>query len=125
MTSASAVAEHYRTLQKYDREHLVRLDLDNANRLIGEETVAIGTANMALMSPREIFMGALLNGAVRIIILHNHPGGNPEPSREDVEVWKRLKDAGEILHVPLLDFMIIGDHGRYACVDENTLEVRE
>jgi DNA repair protein RadC len=113
--SAADVARRYAHLEKYDREHLVRLDLDNQNRLIGEETVSIGTADASLVSVREVFKGALLNGAVRIIVLHQHPGGNPEPSAEDRVVEKKLVDAGEILGVPVMDFLIIGENGRFWC----------
>ena len=106
-------ARRYRHLEKYDREHLVRLDLDNRNRLIGEETVAIGTADMAILSPREIFKGALLNNATRIILIHNHPSGSAEPSNEDERIENALSDAGELLAIPVVDFLIIGENGWY------------
>jgi DNA repair protein RadC len=96
-----------------NRERVVRVDLDNQNRVIGEETVAIGTGEAALMSPREVFRGALLSGATRVIILHNHPSGNPSPSPEDQEVAEKLRQAGELLAIPVLDFVIIGENGRY------------
>ena len=113
LDSPRKVAQRYAYLEKYDREHLIRLDLDNQNRLIGEETVAIGTADASLLSPRELFKGALLNGAIRIIILHHHPSGNPEPSSEDRVVEEKLVEAGEILGVPVMDFLIIGEDGKY------------
>jgi len=106
-------AKRYRYLEKYDREHLVRLDLDNRNRLIGEETVAIGTADMAILSPREIFKGALLNNATRIILIHNHPSGSAEPSYEDEQIENALREAGELLAIPVIDFLIIGESGGY------------
>ena len=116
LTSPSVVAERYAHLERYDRERLIRLDLDNQHRVIGEEVVSIGTAEAAIMSPREVFRGAILNGASRIIIVHNHPGGNPEPSREDLEVREKLVEAGELLAVPVVDFVIIGEGGRYRSV---------
>ncbi len=113
LSSAAAVARQFAHLEKYDRERLVRVDLDNQNRVIGEEVVAIGTADSAIMSPREIFRGAILNGASRIIIVHNHPSGNVEPSREDLDVKGKLEAAGELLAMPMVDFVIIGEGGRY------------
>jgi len=113
MNSSREVAKRYRDLEKYDREHLIRLDLDNRNRLIGEETISIGTAEMAIVSPRELFKGALLNNAVRIILVHNHPSGSAEPSVEDRKIEDVLRDAGEILGIPVMDFLIIGEDGWY------------
>jgi DNA repair protein RadC len=113
MNSPAEVGRHYAHLQKYDREHLIRLDLDNRNRVIGEETVSIGTGEAALISPREVFRGALLSGAAHIIILHNHPSGDPAPSREDRAVEEKLREAGELLAIPVIDFVIIGENGRY------------
>ncbi|MFG0313643.1 MAG: JAB domain-containing protein [Phycisphaerales bacterium] len=84
--AAEDVVRHYQGLQRYDRERLVRLDLDSQNWLISEETVSIGTATGALVSPREVFRGAILNGAVKVVVLHNHPGGNPSPSEEDQRI---------------------------------------
>jgi len=124
LNGPEAVARHYRNLQQYDRERLVRLDLDNRNRLIGEETVSIGTADAALVSPREVFKGAILNSASRIIVLHNHPSGDPQPSDEDRELAVRLRQVGELLAVPLIDFLIIGEDGQYCYVDADTGEAR-
>ena len=109
--SAAQVARKYEYLEKYDREHLIRLDLDSQNRLIGEETVAIGTSDMVALSPREIFRGALLNGAQSIILIHNHPSGSLEFSKEDNEFFSGIKEASEIMHIKLLDFLIIGEGG--------------
>jgi len=81
--------------------------------VVGEEVVSIGTVNSTLVSPREVFKGAILNNAVRIILVHNHPGGNTEPSSEDEEVNGKLKEAGELLGIPMIDFVIIGEDGRY------------
>lgn len=113
VNSSVETASRYAYLEQYDRERLIRVDLDSRNRVIGEEIVSIGTVNSALMHPREVFKGAILSGAVRIIVLHNHPGGCPLPSTEDEEVNDKLKQAGEILGVPVIDFVIIGENGRY------------
>ena len=113
MTSPDAVARRYAYLERYDRERLIRVDLDNQNRVIAEEVIGIGTGDAAIMSSREVFRGALLSGASRIIIVHNHPSGNTEPSREDMVVKSKLEEAGELLAVPVVDFVIIGENGRY------------
>jgi DNA repair protein RadC len=113
LRSTKEAAHRYSDLQRYDRERLVRLDLDSKNRVISEEVVAIGTLNAALMSPREVFKGAILSGAAAIILLHNHPSGSCCPSDEDERVNGVLQRAGELLGIPLLDFVIIGQDGRY------------
>ena len=103
--------KRYAYLRRYDRERLIRVDLDGQNRVISEEVVSIGTADAALISPREVFRGALLSGASRIILVHNHPSGNPEPSPEDLFVKEKLERAGEILAVPVMDFVVVGEGG--------------
>jgi len=113
MNSPGVVGRRYAYLQKFDRERVIRLDLDNKNRVIGEETVAIGIGEAAIMSPREVFRGALLSGATRVIVLHNHPSGDPTPSSEDQEIVRTLRAAGRLLAIPVLDFVIIGEDGRY------------
>lgn len=111
--STRGVVQRYAHVMNRDRELLIRLDLDSRNRLIGKETVSIGTVNSSLVHPREVFKGAILNNASRIVVLHNHPSGNPEPSDEDLEVQERLQEAGELLGIPLLDFLILGEDGTY------------
>ena len=113
LNSSDETARRYAHLEKYDRERLIRVDLDSQNRVIGEEVVSIGTVNSTLVSLREVFKGAILNNAVRVILVHNHPSGNTEPSSEDEEVNGKLKEAGELLGIPVVDFVIIGEDGRY------------
>lgn len=119
VSSSADVARRYASLQKYDREHLIRLDLDNRNRIIGEETISIGTANAALVVPGQVFRGAPLSGAVRCIIVHNHPSGDPQPSDEDRQVHAKLTEAGEILGIPVMDFLVIGEDGQFWSVSQN------
>jgi len=66
-----------------------------------------------LVSPREVFKGAILNNATRIILVHNHPSGQAEPSAEDEEINEVLREAGKLLAIPVIDFVIIGESGRY------------
>jgi DNA repair protein RadC len=119
VNSTAEVAQRYSHLQRLDREHLIRLDLDNRNRIIGEETVSIGTAGAAIVTAREVFRGALLAGATRaIIIVHNHPSGDPQPSEEDRQVHEKLAEAGQILGIPVVDFIVIGEEGKYWSVSQ-------
>lgn len=90
-------------------EYMYVLTLDTKNQLAGVHQVSQGTLNGALVHPREIFKRALLNNAASILLIHNHPSGNPTPSREDVEMTKRIKAAGDIIGITLLDHIIMGD----------------
>lgn len=91
-----------------DRECFWRLDLDARNAVVAYELVSIGTLTAALVHPREVFKGALLANAAGVILAHNHPSDDVSPSPEDRETTARLKRAGELLGVPLLDHVILG-----------------
>jgi DNA repair protein RadC len=78
---------------------------------IGHVLVSRGTSSQALVDPPDVIRPALLANASRIIVAHNHPSGNPEPSKEDIALTKRLKEAGSIVGVQLLDHLVIGKHG--------------
>lgn len=108
---AKVFAEH---LKHADREHFVVMMLCVQNRLIGVHTVSVGTLSAALVSPREVFKAAILANAASIVVGHNHPSGDPTPSPEDLAVTKVLRDAGELLDIPVLDHVVIGDGGRYS-----------
>ena len=84
--------------------------LNTKTRLIGESNISKGTVNASLVSPRELFVEALQKNAVSIILLHNHPSGDPTPSREDILVTKRVAQAGKMIGVELLDHIIIGNN---------------
>lgn len=99
-------------LQDLDREHCVTLNLDVKHRLIATTTVSIGSVDHTFMSPREIFRDALLHGASALVIAHNHPSGDAEPSRDDELVTKRIGQAGDLVGVDVLDHVVIG-HRRW------------
>jgi len=101
-----------RKARRWDREHVVTLALDGKNRVLGFEIVSIGTLTASLVHPREVFKAAILANAAAIIVAHNHPSGDPTPSAEDRAITQRLKDAGELLGIRLLDHVVLGD-GRY------------
>ena len=92
-----------------DREHFCIAMLDRKGNLLGLNTVSIGTLNSSAVHPREVFKPAIVIGAASIILCHNHPSGDPTPSKEDVDVTSRLKQAGEILGIEVLDHVVIGD----------------
>lgn len=83
--------------------------LDRKNHPIGRHLVTLGTATSALAAPREVFRGAILAGAVALVVAHNHPSGDPAPSAADVQVTKALREAAKIIDIDLLDHVIVGD----------------
>lgn len=104
------IADYYmEKLRHEEQEQLLCMMLDTKNHLLGEEMIFKGTVNSSLVNPREIFLTAFSYHAVGIILIHNHPSGDPSPSKADLEVTGRVKCAGEILGIPLLDHIIIGD----------------
>ncbi|MDN4607141.1 RadC family protein [Sporosarcina highlanderae] len=92
------------------QEHFVVLFLNVKNEVLHKQTIFIGSLNSSIVHPREIFREAVKRSAASIIVSHNHPSGNPAPSPEDIEVTKRLVEAGAIMGIELLDHVIIGDH---------------
>lgn len=115
----ATIAEYYmETLRHEEQEMLFCMMLDTRNHLLGEEMITRGTVNASLISPRELFLTALSYHAVYMILLHNHPGGDPSPSKEDQNVTRRIVQAGELIGIQVLDHIIIGDR-RYFSMREN------
>ena len=107
--SPEQVFAHFGARLRHARQEIFyALLLDSRHRLIGEVEVSRGSLNQSLVHPREVFAPALRESAASIVVLHNHPSGDPHPSREDHEVTRRLAHAGEILGVRLLDHVVIG-----------------
>lgn len=104
------IAEYYmEQLRHEEQEMLICMMLDTKNHLLGEEMLFKGTVNSSLANPREIFLTAVSYHAVGILLVHNHPSGDPAPSRADLDFTQRVGRAGEILGIPLIDHIIIGD----------------
>lgn len=99
----------YDYLDGADREHMGIMCLNTKNEILNCTTAHIGSLNGATVHPREVFKTAILSNAASIIIFHNHPSGNPTPSKEDRNMTLRLKEAGKILGIELLDSIIIGE----------------
>ena len=109
-SSPSSVADYYmEDMRHLETEKAVLVMLDNRMALLREETVSTGTVNCTLLSPREIFIQAMRWNAVNIMLVHNHPSGDPTPSGEDIRVTGQVSRAGEILGITLTDHIIIGD----------------
>jgi len=98
-------------IRENKKENFMALYLDARNKLIYKETVSIGTINANLVHPREVFEPAVRNLAAQVVLAHNHPSGNPEPSEDDLEITKRLTEAGKILGVEVIDHIIITKTG--------------
>jgi len=103
------------------QEHFVVLTLDSEKRLITRRVVFIGTVNAVIVHPREVFAGALEDRAVSIIAAHNHPSGNPEPSKADEEMTQQLVAAGQILAIKLDDHIVIVDDGYFSFSEQGLL----
>ena len=108
-------------LRGVDREHFVGLYLDSANQLICIHPVSVGTLNASLVHPREVFKLACIVSAAAVIVAHNHPSGNAEPSREDISVTKQLVEAGKILDIPIHDHLIVTEHNGFMSFAERGL----
>ncbi len=105
------VAAYYmEQLRHLEVEQVILVLTDNKNRYQGEILISRGTVNMSVLSPREVFIQAVKMQAVHVILVHNHPSGDPSPSRQDIAITDQLFEAGEILNIPLVDHIIIGDN---------------
>ncbi len=104
--AANFVMEDMRFLSQ---EHFVCLYLNTKNQVLHQQTVFIGSLNASIVHPREVFKEAFRRSAASFICIHNHPSGDPAPSREDIDVTKRLSECGKLIGIELLDHLIIGD----------------
>ena len=93
------------------KEHFKLILLDTRNKIIGISTISIGTLNASLVHPREIFKEAIIHNSASVVLAHNHPSGDPEPSDEDLTITKRLVKSGKILGIEVIDHIIIGKTG--------------
>jgi len=102
------------------KEHFVCLYLDTKNRLIHSETISVGTLNSSVVHPREVFHKAIEHTAAGVILAHNHPSGDPEPSPDDINLTRNLSEAGRIMGIQVLDHIICGE-GRFVSLKERGL----
>ena len=99
----------YPKIREEKKEKTIILCLDAKNHVIFEQTVFIGSLNISVVHPREIFKTALIESAAGVILVHNHPSGDPTPSKEDIELTERLVESGKLIGIDILDHVIIGD----------------
>lgn len=97
-----------------DKEHFMILHLDSKNKIIKDEIISIGTLNSSIIHPREVFKSAIKESANSIILVHNHPSGDPKPSKADEEITELLFKSGDLLSIKVLDHVIIGNEGYYS-----------
>lgn len=114
-TTTAQVAAYFMEEMRHKQTECVQLVcLDTKGQLLAQRRLSEGTVRMSLISPREIFLAALENKAVNIILVHNHPSGDPTPSPSDVEMTRNLKALGEQMEILLLDHIIIGNHNYFS-----------
>lgn len=119
-TAPKQVYELFRNLIYETKEIFITLHLDGKNRIICFDRVSVGSLNQSIVHPREVFKGAILSSAAALILVHNHPSGDPAPSAEDRAITKRLVEVGDLVGIRILDHIIIGS-GEYLSFTEQGL----
>ena len=119
LRSPEEVFQYTKDLARLKKEHLRGLYVDTRNKLIRDEVIAIGTLNSSLTHPREVFHPAIESHAAAIILVHNHPSGDPSPSKDDIKLTEQIREVSKILRIDILDHVIIGNE-RYFSLKEGT-----
>ena len=119
-TAKDAVAQ-LTDMRDLKKEHFVVLYLNAKNQLVHKETISMGTLNANLVHPREVFEPALKHSAAQIIAAHNHPSGDPKPSEDDMDLTKRLTEAGKMMGIEIMDHVIISKNSRFSFKEEKLL----
>lgn len=121
-TSPGSIADYYMEDMRHESQEVIKLIMVNSKgRLIGDRNISKGTVNVSVITPREIFIEALHRQAVCIILMHNHPSGDPAPSKEDTLLTQRIKNAGMLIGIDLVDHIIIGDNCYISLKEEKLL----
>jgi DNA repair protein RadC len=124
LNSSAAVAKYLqKSIGREKKEHFVMLSLDARHNLIKKSDISIGTLNASIVHPREVFKEAIQCSAASIIIAHNHPSGDVNPSDEDIEMTKRLKEAGKILGIEILDHVIVVRNAHYSLMEKKLVKI--
>ena len=119
-TAKDAVAQ-LSDMHDLKKEHFVVLYLNAKNQLVHKETISMGTLNANLVHPREVFEPALKYSAAQIIAAHNHPSGDPKPSEDDMELTKRLVEAGKMMGIEIMDHVIVSKNSHFSFKEEKLL----
>ena len=121
---AASVFDHFRgRLAAIRKEIFLVLMLDSKNRLLKELEISVGSLTASIVHPREVFAPVLRESAASVIFIHNHPSGDPRPSREDLEITTRLRQAGELLGIRVLDHVIVGSEGYTSFADQGWMDL--
>lgn len=122
ISSPKEIAEIFIPLLRDElKEKFIVVCLNSANRIIKQETISIGNLNSSVVHPREIFKVAIDSSAANIILIHNHPSGNPDPSNEDISITKKIAESGKILDIPVFDHIIIAGNTYTSFVEKRLL----
>jgi len=119
-TSPRQIYELFSDLVQESKEHFMALHLDGKNRIVCFDRVSVGSLNQSIVHPREVFKSAILSSAAALILVHNHPTGDPTPSAEDLAITRRLSEVGDLVGIRVLDHVIVGD-GEYLSFAERGL----
>ena len=111
----------FASLSECDRERFYTIHLDGMHQVCGVELVSQGTVDSSVVAPREVYKSAILTNASGLILVHNHPSGCPEPSSEDRSITRILKEGGQLLGMPVLDHVIIGDNAYFSFAEAGLL----
>jgi len=122
ITSPQDVAEIFIPLLRDElKEQFILVCLNSANKIIFHEVISVGNLNSSIVHPREVFKVAIDHRSASIILLHNHPSGNPEPSNEDISITKKIVEAGKILYIPVFDNIIIAGNSFTSFVERRLI----
>ena len=119
--SPEQIFEMFRNLKIETKEHFLCLHMDGKNRIICMDRVSIGSLSQSIVHVREVMKSVLLSSAASTVLIHNHPSGDPSPSSEDISITRRLKEAGDLIGIPVLDHIIIGDDRYVSFVERGLL----
>ncbi len=120
LRNSAEVYAKVQDMKKYTKEFARGLYVNSRYRIIHDETISIGSLDSNIIHPREIFRPAFEFGAYALILIHNHPTGDPTPSQNDIEVTKKLLEIGDLLQIPLLEHLIVGENG-YTSLNKTTI----
>ena len=121
ITTAKDAVAQLSDMRELKKEHFVVLYLNAKNQLVHKETISMGTLNANLVHPREVFEPALKYFAAQIVVAHNHPSGDPKPSEDDLEITKRLAEAGKIMGIEVMDHVIVSKNSHFSFKEEKLL----
>jgi DNA repair protein RadC len=122
ITSPQDVADIFIPLLRDEvKEKFLIVCLNSANKIIRYEVISIGSLNSSVVHPREVFKAAIDNNSASIILIHNHPSGNPEPSNEDISITKKIVESGKIMDIPVFDHIIIAGNKYTSFVEKRLI----